>query len=596
MVLGTEPAAALYAIPPDRYGLVEEASRPFRPDTGLEAFRKVAEARLLGRPLAGLSVYPWERTVLLSFGPREGLRGSPEPAYLVHEAAPKPARLILLGPDRTVAASWPPAPAGDGGDSEPRLRRGSLYTPPPAPWKLSPTQLAADEAEFARVLAASEREEPGDPETLPPWRALLKAAPPIGPGLAKQIAGAGGRAGLHEAFRRAVAHYPAGPFAPGLSFSKAGDPAEVVALPPLGGGSDRQAVATTSIGDALAAWQVFRRVRGLEDALAATLRRTIRSALARARRKVARQAEDLDRAGDADDLRRRGELLLAHLHEIEPRRPEATVLDYEGQPVTIALDPRLSPARNAQRYFRRYRKAQRAAELEGPRRKAAYELAWLESMLYDLEQATAAAEHAEAEELPGGVAAAQADPGTLGTVWRRIGAAAGAAQELRNLEASLTGAGYLPKARPARGPATTGTTPPASPLEYVTGDGLTVLAGRSARQNETLSLKTAQPGDLWFHARNCPGSHVVLRLPPGMPAAEAPSGSVLQAAALAVRLSAARGGGKVAVDYTEARNLRRPRGAPPGLVLYDPHKTILVDTGRVSLPGLPGRIRGSTEE
>jgi len=105
----------------------------------------------------------------------------------------------------------------------------------------------------------------------------------------------------------------------------------------------------------------------------------------------------------------------------------------------------------------------------------------------------------------------------------------------------------------------------------------------SSDLNEALSLKLAGPDDIWLHARGCPGSHVLLRLP-AAGQSPPPESSLLEAAALAAHLSAARGGGKVEVDYTEARHLRRPKGAPPGLVLYDPHRTVLVDTVKTPLP------------
>lgn len=598
-VLATEPSAVFYLLPDRWAGQVEEIGASFTPAPGLEAFTRLLEVRLGGRAFAGASVYPWERTVEVAFGPREGLRGNRDPAYLVHEAAPKPARLILLGPDRTVVGAWPStATKAAAGSPEPRLRHGDPYSPPPAPRTHLPSDLALDATAFAGEVAAAEREELASGEPIPTWRLLLKVAPPIGPVLARAIAhraGAQDRGvdveALHRAFRETVSRYPEGPFEPGLGLSPSGQPVAATALSlgsGPGSGPPPGVVPTATVGEALAAWHAWTRTASLRDGLTARLRRIVRAALARAERKVERQAGDLARAGEAPDLRQRGELLLANLHQVEPGRPEATVPDYEGRPVTIALDPRLSPSQNAQRYFQRYRKARRARELESPRRKAAYELAWLQGVAFDLERVL--------DEAPAGSPAPPPVESTgLERVWRGVEGAAAAAAELRAVEATLAQAGHLPAHQ--RPPSRAGAAPRAgSPLRFVTGDGLAVLAGRSARQNEALSLKTAQPGDLWFHARGCPGSHVVLRLPPGMAPIEAPQTSVLQAAALAAHLSAARGGGKVPVDYTEAKHLRRPKGSPPGLVLYDPHQTVLVDTERTLLPQEAGRIPGSTEE
>ncbi len=595
VVLATEPSATFYLLPNRWAGSLEENSAPFPPVPALAAFVRLLEVRLNGRAVAGVSAYPWERTVELSFGPREGLRGSRDPVYLVHEAAPKPARLVLLGPDRTVVGAWPSLAGKAGAEElEPRLRHGDRYRPPVAFWAHLPSDLALDPAAFAREIAAAEREELASGEPLAHWRLLLKVAPPVGPLLARAIADRANETkaarytvveALYWAFRETVSRYPDGPFEPGLELSPAGGPRAVTALP-LGpgssGGAPPRVVPTATVGEALAAWHAWSRTVSLRDGLAGRLRRTVRSALARAERKMDRQASDLARVGKASDLRRRGELLLANLHLVAPGLSQATVPDYEGRPITIALDPRLSPSQNAQRYFQRYRKAQRASERESPRRKAGYELAWLQGVAFDLERAL--------DEAPAGSAGrAPEGRGELERIWDKAAEAAAAATELRAVEAALAKGGYLAASqRPSSGAGTA--SPAGAPLRFVTGDGLVVMAGRSARQNEALSLKMARPGDLWFHARGYPGSHVVLQLPPGMGPEVAPRASLLQAAALAAHLSAARGGGKVPVDYTEAKNLRRPKGSPPGLVLYDPHWTVLVDTERVTLPREAGRI------
>lgn len=100
-------------------------------------------------------------------------------------------------------------------------------------------------------------------------------------------------------------------------------------------------------------------------------------------------------------------------------------------------------------------------------------------------------------------------------------------------------------------------------LEYRLPGDWVVLAGRTDRANEELSLRLARPGDLWFHIRGMPGSHVLLRVPDGA----APDRETRErAAAIAAYHSKARGAGTVAVSATEARNVSKPRGAPPGTV------------------------------
>ena len=613
VVLATGAKPAVYPLDGEPEGL-EPLAGP-----GLEAFLRLVEARLAGRAVGGVQALAWERIIEFTLLPREGLRGDRESAFLVHEAAPKPARLFLLKGDRTIAAVWPAPSAPPPGEAPPParppgerlLRAGEPYQAPATTWTHSPSVLAANDKLFATSLEAASREDLdlADPSRgpAPVWRLLLRVAPPLGPAVARAIArragatGSGAGPGLHAAFADAVDAYTSGRFRPCLVLPPEpfALPAEVSALP-VEAPSPQTVVACPSASQALAAWHQGSQTAGLRDALAARVGRALRAAVERTRRKVEKQAGDLAKTGEAAALRHSGELLLANLQAVKTGDQQVTVPDYDGPPVTIELDPRLSPGRNAQRYFTRYRKAQRAAQLKGPREKAVHELAWLETVAFDLERLAQPGTGPPAEETPD-------PPSPLSGVWREVARLRRSVGELLELEAGLARAGYLgagkgpgaasrrpggatggkPGARPGGGsggrPGAAAARPAREPWRFETDDGLTILAGRTARQNETVSLKLAQPRDLWFHARGCPGSHVLLRLPAGQEDSP-PSGAVLQAAALAAHLSAARGGGKVSVDYTEAKHLRRPKGAPPGLVLYDPHRTILVDTGKVSLP------------
>lgn len=100
------------------------------------------------------------------------------------------------------------------------------------------------------------------------------------------------------------------------------------------------------------------------------------------------------------------------------------------------------------------------------------------------------------------------------------------------------------------------------------------MVGRSNRQNDHLTFKTARPDDIWLHVKNAPGAHVILQPAGG---GSAPSDTALrEAAALAAYFSSARGAGNVPVDWTRARHVRKPKGARPGMVIYDHHQTIYV--------------------
>ena len=243
----------------------------------------------------------------------------------------------------------------------------------------------------------------------------------------------------------------------------------------------------------------------------------------------------LAEAAGGDAVRERGELLLAYASQIAPRSSETTVPGYDGRPVTIPLDPSLTPVENARKLFARYTKIRRARPaLEERLQQLAAEQAYLDSAQTILEQAADAADlHALRAEL--------ADEGYIRRARRRP-----LAQARRSRTFTLPG-------------------------------GAAVLVGRTNQDNDRITFKVAGPDDLWFHARGVPGAHVVLRTG-GRPAGRE---EIAQAAAAAAWFSKARTSGTVAVDFTRRRFVRKPRGARPGFVVYEREETV-----RVS-PGLP---------
>lgn len=258
-----------------------------------------------------------------------------------------------------------------------------------------------------------------------------------------------------------------------------------------------------------------------------------------AERKAAALARALETADEAGSLQQDGEAVLANLALI---RADQTTLDFNGR--QIALDPELSPLENAQRLFRDYRKARDAAR-QVPR--------LLEATRLRLRQLDELGVLAEVADSPGRQRALRED--------------------LAPLDAPPEPASERPtrkgKARPS--------TPDGRVLRTRTPDGLEVLVGTSGRGNETVTFKLAQPGDLWLHARGVPGSHVILRTA----GREPPPASLLYAARLAARNSRARAAGRVEVDYTPRKWVRKIPAAPPGLVTYSGERTLAVGLDEV---------------
>ncbi|HVA89540.1 MAG TPA: NFACT RNA binding domain-containing protein [Chloroflexota bacterium] len=247
------------------------------------------------------------------------------------------------------------------------------------------------------------------------------------------------------------------------------------------------------------------------------------------------------------ELRAQGEMVLAYQHGIEPEQRELAVPEMG---LTIPLDPALTPLENAQRFFKRYQKARDAAAITP---------GLLETARQDLDYLDQLAVHAALATDPQSLAAVRGEarevlvgPAPAGKVRKKGGAQPGR---------GVKGKGAGGKAEPR-----------AVPLRLRAADGTEILIGRSARQNEELTFRLAGPRDIWLHARQIPGAHVILRV-----AGQTPSPAALHdAAALAAYHSQARESTAVPVDYAPVRNVRRIKGGKPGMVHYSGESTLNV--------------------
>lgn len=272
------------------------------------------------------------------------------------------------------------------------------------------------------------------------------------------------------------------------------------------------------------------------------LRRQLNNHYKRLKRKEAIQLNTLSEAENAHLLRHEGELLTANFHLIPTGKESVQVPDYTqpNQPlVTIGLDPRLSPSANVQRIFKNYNKAKNSKKFAQVQlEKTQAERRYLEDVLFQIELA---------------------DEQSI----------------LDAINEELTTLGYLKKQNKSRG---IKLKTPRGPERYRSIDGLTILVGRNNQQNDELTFRLSSPNHLWLHARNIPGSHVVIL------GEEIPEQTLMQAALLAAYFSQSRTSPKVSVDYTLRRHVRKPKGAKPGFVNYDHAKTIVVNPTEFDLP------------
>jgi predicted ribosome quality control (RQC) complex YloA/Tae2 family protein len=282
------------------------------------------------------------------------------------------------------------------------------------------------------------------------------------------------------------------------------------------------------------------------------------AALARLRQQISSQrklrnnlARDLAAHGDADEHRRAGELLLANIGTAVRDGGKVRLTDFyaEDTPtVELEVDENRSLQDEAARRFARYTKAKRAArEISERLEKLEPELAALEERRAELEGIIAARDAAALEEFTGGK--------------KEAGAKAGAARAKTAARAKGSKKDSADRGRTLR--------------RYRSSDGYEIVVGRGARENDEVTFRVARSYDMWMHAADYPGSHVVVRARGRDEAV--PHRTLVEAARLAAHFSQARKDAKVAVNYTQRKFVSKPRGAAPGLVYLSSFRTLLVE-------------------
>ncbi len=251
-------------------------------------------------------------------------------------------------------------------------------------------------------------------------------------------------------------------------------------------------------------------------------------------RKISKQQAELSQCENRERLRICGDLLQANLYRIERGAPFADVENYydeNGAILRIKLNPAISPAANAQKYYKDYQKAKNAElVLNEQIKKGKSELEYVESVLDTVNRA-------ETE------------------------------KDLAQIREELTEQGYLHRAKGKQRQLSQ-----LPPLEFTSSDGFKILVGRNNRQNDKLTLKTASKNDMWLHTKDIHGSHTII-ISDGR---EISDTAVCEAARLAAYHSKARNSSQVPVDYTLVRNVSKPSGAKPGMVIYVKNKTVFV--------------------
>lgn len=264
-------------------------------------------------------------------------------------------------------------------------------------------------------------------------------------------------------------------------------------------------------------------------------RKLMKNELNRAENKVQKLRDDIAAADNAEEYRIKADNLMTYQYQFQDRvDAEITVPNIyseAGEAITIKMDQRLSVVENVQAYYKKYDKLKRGKELlEQQLQHCLEDIRYMSSIEASLESSTRLA-------------------------------------EINDIKAELIASGIL-REKPKKHAAEK----QSQPFKFTAPDGTQILVGKNNYQNDRLTFKTANPGDIWLHTQNIPGSHVILRCDGAEPSED----TLLLASYLAVHFSKAQGSSKVPVDYTRARFVKKPSGAKPGFVIFTNQTTLYV--------------------
>lgn len=251
-------------------------------------------------------------------------------------------------------------------------------------------------------------------------------------------------------------------------------------------------------------------------------------------RRTENQRQELKISEERDILKLKGDLISANLYAIEKGMTKFTCQNFYDEncaDITIELDPRLTPSQNMQKYYGGYRKADTAEK------RLREQIAAGEEELRYIDSVSDALSRACTED------------------------------DVNVLKEELTEQGYIRRQKSKQKPAKA-----APPIEFTSPDGMKILVGRNNIQNDRLTCKIAEKTDIWLHVKDITGSHVIIRTEGKVPTDE----TILYAASIAAAHSRAKNSAQVPVDYVQAKFVKKPSGAKPGMVIFTNNRTVYV--------------------
>lgn len=267
------------------------------------------------------------------------------------------------------------------------------------------------------------------------------------------------------------------------------------------------------------------------------LRKSISIKLDRLYNKLNKQEKELIESENADIYKIKGELITSYIYMIEKGMESVEVANFydpEYKNIKISLNTNFTPSENAQKYFKKYNKLKTAKkELTEQMAISKEEIEYLENVLLSIENC---------ENL----------------------------EDLEDIKEELIKLGYARAPRRFKAKKEMDLT--TKPNKFISSDGFTILVGKNNKQNDYLTLRIADPEDIWMHTKNIPGSHVIIKCA----GVEVPDNTLLEGAMLAAYFSKGRMSSQVPVDYTMKKHVKKPSGSKPGMVIYETNNTIYV--------------------
>ena len=280
-------------------------------------------------------------------------------------------------------------------------------------------------------------------------------------------------------------------------------------------------------------------VRDRRDAMrqkSQAVRKTVTNLCQRLKRKLEVQKKELEATYDRERLRQLGDIVTANIHKITKGQTVLQAEDFydeEMKVIDIPISAILSPQQNAAKFYKDYTRMKNAEkELTRQLELGSQELAYLESVLEELNRAESEA-------------------------------------ELEEIRQELQGGGYL-RADTGKKRMKTAKCPP---MRFESTDGYPIYVGRNNRQNDELTFRLARKDDIWLHAQKVHGSHVIISCGGAVP----PDDTVTQAAQLAAYYAESKGGQNIPVDVTQVRQVKKTPGGKPGMVIYHTYRTVIVN-------------------